>query len=84
MINKRDIKSLDKDTISHMAPEVAMREDYSFKSDIWAAGVIFYQILSGEHPLPSFISPDFDQYQEKWLDNGNKQLNIDFEPKAFK
>jgi serine/threonine protein kinase len=33
-----------------MAPESLKKNDYSFKSDIWALGVIFYELLLNDTP----------------------------------
>jgi NIMA (never in mitosis gene a)-related kinase len=34
----------------YMAPEVLLRNHYSFKSDIWALGIIYYELLFGCRP----------------------------------
>lgn len=34
----------------YMAPESLKRSDYSFKTDIWGIGVIFFQMLTGSTP----------------------------------
>ena len=34
----------------YMAPESLRKNDYSFKSDIWALGIIFYEILLNDTP----------------------------------
>ena len=34
----------------YMPPEALNENKYSFKSDIWAIGVIFYEILTGKTP----------------------------------
>ena len=39
-----------------MAPEVLSSSDYSPKSDIWALGIIFYQMLNGKLPWQSHTS----------------------------
>ena len=44
-------------TIGYMAPEIIDTNNVSIKSDLFALGVIAYQILTGEHP---FINSDTD------------------------
>lgn len=34
----------------YMAPEVLLRNHYSYKSDIWALGIIYYELLFGCRP----------------------------------
>ena len=34
----------------YMAPESLKRNEYSFKTDIWAIGVIFFEMLTGDTP----------------------------------
>jgi serine/threonine protein kinase len=34
----------------YMAPESLKRNEYSFKSDIWALGIIFYEMLLNDTP----------------------------------
>lgn len=38
-------------TLIYWAPEVLKLEKYSFPADLWALGVTFYQIVTGEHPF---------------------------------
>lgn len=38
---------------SYMAPEVLGENRYSYKSDIWALGVILYEMLHGKVPWQS-------------------------------
>ncbi|ETN64098.1 mitogen-activated protein kinase kinase kinase 7 [Anopheles darlingi] len=35
----------------YMAPEVAKGRDYDYKSDVWALGIIFYELCMLEHPF---------------------------------
>jgi serine/threonine protein kinase len=38
-------------TVSYMSPEQAIKQSYSKKIDIWACGIVMYQLLSrGKHP----------------------------------
>lgn len=38
-------------TITHMAPEVLMGDEADFRSDLYAVGIIAYEMLSGQHPF---------------------------------
>jgi serine/threonine protein kinase len=40
-----------------MAPESLINNTYSFKSDVWALGIVLYEMLIGHTP---FISPSED------------------------
>lgn len=33
-----------------MSPEALKRNEYSYKSDIWAIGIIVYEMLTGDTP----------------------------------
>jgi serine/threonine protein kinase len=37
-------------TASYMAPERALGGDYSFKSDVWSAGIVIYELATGRYP----------------------------------
>jgi len=39
-------------TINYMSPERLEGEAYSFSSDIWALGIIVYEMAIGESPYP--------------------------------
>ena len=47
-------------TIAYMAPEQFVTGQSSVQSDIWALGVIVYELVSGRHP---FARPDADEFQ---------------------
>lgn len=38
-------------TLVYWAPELLKLEEYTEKADMWALGVTFYQIVTGEHPF---------------------------------
>ncbi len=47
-------------TIAYMAPEQFVTGQSSVQSDIWAMGLILYELVSGRHP---FARPDGDEFQ---------------------
>src|ERR1700761_3844913 len=47
-------------TIAYMAPEQFVTGHSSVQSDLWALGVILYELSSGRHP---FARPDADEFQ---------------------
>jgi serine/threonine-protein kinase len=47
-------------TIAYMAPEQFVTGQSSVQSDLWALGVILYELSSGRHP---FARPDGDEFQ---------------------
>jgi serine/threonine protein kinase len=52
-------------TLIFMAPEVALKKEYSRSVDIWSTGIIMYMLLTGgNHPL--YNSKDtVESYKEK-------------------
>src|SRR5579875_3463041 len=47
-------------TVAYMAPEQFVTGQSSVQSDLWAFGVILYELSSGRHP---FARPDSDEFQ---------------------
>ena len=47
-------------TIRYMAPEQFVTGHSSVQSDVWALGVILYELASGRHP---FARPDAEDFR---------------------
>lgn len=43
-------------TVTYMSPERCMGEDYSFLSDIWSVGMVFYELATGRYPFHDVTS----------------------------
>ncbi len=52
-------------TLIYMAPEVLLNQEYSFSVDIFAAGLLMFQMLEGRHPF--FARGITNQYYVKLL-----------------
>jgi len=42
-------------TATYMSPERALGKAYSFQSDIWSAGIVFYELACGRYPFPTSV-----------------------------
>lgn len=73
--SKEDKTSKNLVSIMYTAPECLQDNQYSNKSDIWAFGVVFYQLLYGKIPMKAFadldklhsekFKGDFQEFSEK-------------------
>src|ERR1700739_1180932 len=72
-------------TIAYMAPEQFVTGQSSVQSDIWALGVILYELASGRHPFARPDAPDFQSIRAiqfadpPSLRDINPDLPIEFE-----
>lgn len=65
-------------TPHYLAPEMAMQQPYNHKVDVWAAGVIAYQMVFGVLPWDDpELDEDFEDPQELWRRNKALLLRID-------
>jgi len=40
-------------TVAYMAPEQLLGQDVDARADLWAVGIVLYELLSGRHPFPT-------------------------------
>lgn len=40
-------------TANYMSPERALGKDYSYRSDVWSAGMVTYELATAQFPLPT-------------------------------
>jgi serine/threonine protein kinase len=53
-------------TLKYMAPEVALKHDYSKSVDIWAIGIIMHLVLAeGKHPFYDKERDDSESFKRK-------------------
>ena len=45
----------------YWAPELILMDRYTHKADIWAVGVVLYNMLTGEHPFDTLDEENFKQ-----------------------
>lgn len=53
-----DVSSTFVGTATYMAPERAAGDNYSFESDIWSAGMVFYELAAGRYPFCTSSFPE--------------------------
>lgn len=59
----------------YMAPEIALKQEYSKSIDVWSLGIIMYNLLSGgRHPIHT-KGESTEKYQAKLLNN--EKLSFD-------
>ncbi|CAI2383805.1 unnamed protein product [Moneuplotes crassus] len=66
----------------YYAPELA-KGFPTEKSDIWSAGIIFYQMLSKEHPFEDLVHLSFNEYSEKLEMNSLSENYLRFDSPLF-
>lgn len=65
-------------TADYMAPEMSQSESYNYKVDIWALGILLYELLHGR---PPFISSSlFDKFSE--INDGTLSFRSDLSDNA--
>ena len=53
-----------------MSPESLLNNVYSFKSDIWAAGIVFYEMLYGRVPFYHLNEKELVKTNNSYSQNG--------------
>lgn len=64
-MNTRSQSKLDCGTTVYMAPEVIQDDSYNNKADVYAFGIIMYEVLTELQPYPKYIQGLATDYQIK-------------------
>ncbi|CAK65773.1 unnamed protein product (macronuclear) [Paramecium tetraurelia] len=65
--NGIDIQNYNVGTPMYMAPETLLNNHYSFKSDIWSAGAVLYEMVFGQQPFRSQTEPELVQKLKAYI-----------------
>ncbi|CAD8150750.1 unnamed protein product [Paramecium octaurelia] len=68
--NGVEIQNYNVGTPMYMAPETLLNNHYSFKSDLWSAGVVLYEMVFGQQPFRSQTEPELVQKLRVYQQNG--------------
>ncbi|CAD8064062.1 unnamed protein product [Paramecium sonneborni] len=68
--NGVEIQNYNVGTPMYMAPETLLSNHYSFKSDLWSAGVVLYEMVFGQQPFRSHTEPELVQKLKLYQQNG--------------
>ena len=71
MLNLNEVHTDCKDRYGikgYIAPEVAMGKGYWEKIDIWAAGIIFFLLITKHHPFESLMKYKIKEYMQKFAE----------------
>jgi len=55
----------EKAPVRWMSPESLLWSKFSCKTDIWSLGMVFWEILTGENPLPMLSNPEIIELYTK-------------------
>ena len=64
-------------TYEYMSPELIKNENYDFNVDIWALGILLYEMLHGKSPFKNSINNNYNKEDEKF-EIFNNIINLNF------
>lgn len=56
----------------YMAPEVLMRDPCTYKADIWALGILYYELIEGKTPFEGLTHHQIIEHAQKPITFSNK------------
>ena len=70
-------------TYEYMSPELIKNENYDFNVDIWALGILLYEMLHGKSPFKNSINNNCNKEDEKF-EIFNNIINLNFNVDEYK
>ena len=76
-IQKEGFNYISQGTPLYIAPEVYLEQTYDSKIDMWATGVVLYNMATGSHPFKNSNNDNLENSRNKNIDLDNSNMDED-------